>query len=237
MVFAQAKNSVTWEDCEAFDNKAFTPYTFVEGQGFQFDDYTSYSTARRCKSHDNSGAGFTFNNTADCSATGLRAYRNARRGLTIQNSRNVLAQSVTLCKNNLGGTRYPSSASVAIPADTEEVTLSASPSTTLRNIAIKGRGLAQAINVGDATSAGGSTCNGLVAGGVSALFGGAGGSLSGSAQLLADPVVSDTCIPQSGSPLLSAGVSAGVVLDAAYKSARAVPTVGAHEYIAPRTSR
>lgn len=238
VVFAQAKNSVTWEECEAWENYAFTPYPYVEGQGFQFDDYTSYCSALRCRSYNNSGGGFSFNNTADCTVTALVATGNARRGLVVQNSRNAKVYAPTLINNNRGGYRYPGSAGVVVAPDTEEVSVSGSPATTIRNVAIAASGLAYAVNA-DATSLTGSTCSGLMASGVTALFGAA-GAISGSGNsIVADLLVNTIGRPTASSPLIAAGapLDAYPMLDAAGVQFFRVPTIGAFEYVRPRAGR
>lgn len=229
--FCQTKNSITWEDCEAFDNYAFYPYPYVEGQGFQFDDWTSFSYAYRCKSYNNGGAGFSFNNTAECSAVSLVAYNNARRGVTIQASRNVSVVNPTLYENNKGGMRYPSSENIAVSPDQEEIALSQSPSTNIQNPAVKARSILYAIN-SDTTSITSSTCNSCMGSGMTSIFISS-GIIAGTNNVVQDNLLldKDTFRIKANSPLIANGSKfSSIVLDNTGKPFKRIPSIGAFEY-------
>ncbi len=183
VTYTQIPQGIVYEECEAFENAAFAPYAFVEGSGFQSDDFSSGLQYIRCLSRNNSGGGFAFNNAADGLIDGCVAFGNSSRGISFQNSCGIIARRSAVIGNNRGGRRYPDAA-LSYPGEVNEVALYSSPNITLAGLDIVCRqGLQAAIYVNDARSAFGSSANTIRASGAAAMFAGA-ASLSGSGRTM-----------------------------------------------------
>lgn len=94
---------VEYEDCEAWGNLAYSPYPYVEGAGFQVDDF-SVGNFKRCKSFDNEGPGFSFNIGASKGLLESCAARNnGRHGIVVSHATGVTVRYFT-CDHNARNT-------------------------------------------------------------------------------------------------------------------------------------
>jgi hypothetical protein len=177
VTWTQIPQRIWWVQCEFFDNYAFHPYPFVEGQGVQFDDYTHDCHVVGGCSWGNDGQGAVANNSADCSILGLATFGNARRGYTVQYSSNIKLEDISAIENNQGGLRYPYSGGVPVNPDTHEIGLFSSPGTRIRGAALRAPAKPQAIWVNDARSVLGSFGDYIAQQGATAIYGGPGGAL------------------------------------------------------------
>lgn len=93
---------VLWEDCESFGNiwNAAAPYH--EGHGFAFDDYTQNSIMRRCYSHDNQGLGISNNRGDNNIFESNIVVNNWQSGFTAQPCDNIIVRNNTFLNNNIG---------------------------------------------------------------------------------------------------------------------------------------
>ena len=204
---AQIPQQNTYIGCFAGETYAFTPYPFMEGSGFQSDDYTIGNSYIGCVSDSNAGAGLTLNNSANVTVRNFVAKRNGIRAAGVQKTAGVSVLGFVGVGNNRGGLRYPPSANVPIVPDAYEMFLQTSPGVTLQGLAVAGKvGQAGAINIIDARSAQGSSVSDVRVSGSSAVFMGTGVTNS-NASTVADLMVTPDGRPLPGSPLLTDGPS------------------------------
>lgn len=94
------------EDCESYSNYADARSPDPEGHGFAFDDYTESSVFRGCNSHDNAGAGYSFNRGDNNVIEGCLATGNGLTGISGAACKNAKVRNNTFRNNNTATSPY-----------------------------------------------------------------------------------------------------------------------------------
>jgi hypothetical protein len=131
---------------EYYDNLAYSPYPYVEGAGWQADDF-SIGFAIGCRSYNNQGPGFAFNIGANKGgATGCLAYNNGRFGMVANRATGLLIPNNALVRN---------ARNTAGSSDNSEFNVSSGSAAAIRNLIVvtdKGYGLEVGANSASGTS-------------------------------------------------------------------------------------
>ena len=93
-------SNILFEDCEAFNNIWNPGSTYHEGHGIALDDFTQNSTIRKCFSHDNQGLGLSNNGGDGNLIESNIVTRNWESGVTTNYANNVVIRNNTFYNNN-----------------------------------------------------------------------------------------------------------------------------------------
>jgi len=216
--------NILFDRCEAFENLYNPVSPYHEGHGFAFDDFTQLSTMRRCYSHDNQGLGISNNRGDGNTYESIVAVRNWQSGFTANPSDNLTIRNNTFVGNNCG-----------VDAHNGEVRISsnAQRNHTIVNNHIEAlpAGNTYGIDVDPAATNVVLTKNNIVNCTTPVRAGTESGTTSNNAVLLS------SYRPRPGSPLIESGNYLGNLQDKNSTTYWNPPTIGAFEYIRPRTMR
>jgi len=93
---------ILWEYCEAFANIWNPIAPFHEGHGIALDDYTQNSIVRKCYVHDNEGLGLSNNRGDGNLYEANLVINNWQSGFTANPASNVIIKNNTFINNNRG---------------------------------------------------------------------------------------------------------------------------------------
>ena len=208
---------IGYEDCQAWGNRINTLSTFLEGNGFAFDDFTEDSFVRRCKSYDNEGRGFSSNRGDRNIIEDCLAYRNQLCGVGTNTSKDLTIRRSTFAANNIGNVQAPTG-NLGVIQFSPNVANAA-----ITNCVIVGKGTD--IGVDDTAFASGTTITGCSITNVSA----ATTTATPTSPISGDPLLTADYRPRTDSPLWGAGTFAGYVRDVEGRQRQNPPCVGAFD--------
>jgi len=216
-------SGIIWEDCESFHNIWNQTAPYHEGHGFAFDDYTQDSIIRRCYSHDNEGLGISNNRGDRNIIESCLIVGNWQSGITAQASDDLLVRHNTLVNNNIGigshngeirfSSIYQRNHTVYnnhIKARTSGNTYGIDSEPLATNIVAKNNNILQCTTLTRVTTSIGN--------------------------ISVEPLLDQFYRPKTSSPLIQAGTYLGAVQDANSTTFQNLPSIGAYEYVRPRTA-
>jgi len=175
--------NIYYKDCVSFSNYAYALYSYHEGHGFAFDDFTSFSSMDRCASIGNQGSGISVNQGESITVTNCVLANNQYYGISVVGLPNHIVNNNLFYGNGSG-----------LPAGTyAEVSVqSLSSAVTIKNNIIRSTGaiVDKGIWVGALSSSGNDITNNIIYGDYSEsnTFSGTNTSLTSSKNLFQYPV-------------------------------------------------